>query len=262
MKLIPTELPGVFQLQPETKADERGRFTKTMQRSFLERHGLETTYQEIYHSVSKTNILRGMHFQVPPADGAKIVCCLDGLVQDALLDLRVGSSTYGHHIVVPLRAEQTNMLYMPAGIAHGFWVEQGPATLLYYEHAEYALEQDKGIAWNKAGIKWPCQAPIISARDAGFPGLNDFSSPFIFDALFATRIADVSPADRVILDTVMAGDLAFTRRLLDEDKRISEKVHRGLANAPGEMAGCLMPGERLVGKLQQYWLEVMRRRAK
>jgi dTDP-4-dehydrorhamnose 3,5-epimerase len=189
MKLTPTTLSGVFQLQPAIKSDDRGHFAKTMQKSFLKRHGLETHYQEIYHSVSKSNILRGMHFQVPPADGAKIVCCLDGVVQDALLDLRVGSSTYGHSIVVPLRGEQTNMLYMPGGIAHGFWVEQGPATLLYYQHAEYAREQDKGIAWNKAGIKWPCKAPIISARDAEFPGLNDFSSPFICDALAAQSSA-------------------------------------------------------------------------
>jgi dTDP-4-dehydrorhamnose 3,5-epimerase len=183
MKFTPTTLSGIFQLQPGLKADERGHFAKTMQKSLLGRHGLETTYQEIYHSVSKTNILRGMHFQVPPADGAKIVCCLGGMVQDALLDLRVGSSTYGHNIMVPLRGEQTNMLYIPAGIAHGFWVGQGPATLLYYQHAEYAPEQDKGIAWNKAGINWPCKTPIMSARDAEFPGLAEFQSPFIFDAL-------------------------------------------------------------------------------
>jgi dTDP-4-dehydrorhamnose 3,5-epimerase len=189
MKITPTTLSGVFQLQPEIRADERGHFAKTLRKSFVERHGLETHYQEIYHSVSKTNVLRGMHFQVPPADGAKIVCCLDGIVQDALPDLRVGSVTYGHNVLIQLRGEHANMLYLPAGIAHGFWVEQGPATLLYYQHAEYAPQQDKGIAWNKAGINWPCTATIISSRDAGFAGLNDFSSPFIFDALAAQSSA-------------------------------------------------------------------------
>jgi phenylpropionate dioxygenase-like ring-hydroxylating dioxygenase large terminal subunit len=80
--------------------------------------------------------------------------------------------------------------------------------------------------------------------------------------IFATRIAALSPADRVILDKVMAGDLAFTRRLLDEDKRICETVHRGLTNAPAELGGCLMPGERLVGKWQEYWREAMGQRVK
>lgn len=178
MKITATKLPGVLLLQPDIKADERGHFVKTFQASVLIQHGLETHYREIYHSISNTNILRGMHFQIPPADGAKIVCCLSGIVHDALLDLRKSSPTFKRHILMPLYGEKVSMIYMPSGIAHGFWVEQGPATLLYYQHAEYASTQDRGIAWNKAEIDWPCVSPVISARDIGFPGLSEFESPF------------------------------------------------------------------------------------
>lgn len=178
MDITETILPGVFSLQPKVMADARGYFIKLLNGSFFAQCGLKADFRESYYSVSNKNVLRGMHFQVPPADGAKLVCCLGGAAQDALLDLRKSSPAYGRHILVPLSGARGSMVYMPGGIAHGFWVEEGPCAMLYYQQAEYVQACDRGIAWDKCGINWPCKAPIISERDSGFPALAGFQSPF------------------------------------------------------------------------------------
>lgn len=179
MEVLSTELSGVFVLHPKMHADDRGLFIKTMQAALFAQKELRTDFKESYVSTSHKNVLRGMHFQIPPADGSKLIVCLSGAIQDALLDLRKSSSTYGQHILIPMNGEHISMVYIPAGIAHGFWVEQGPSTMLYYQCAEYAPAQDKGIAWDKCGIDWSHKGdPILSSRDSAFPALADFVSPF------------------------------------------------------------------------------------
>jgi len=179
VKITETELPGIFHLQPDIKSDERGLFVKTVAADFFKAQNWRADFRESYYSTSHENVLRGMHFQIPPAAGPKFVCCVTGHVRDALLDLRKSSPTFGRHVLIPLQGECVDMIYMPGGIAHGFWVEQGPSLMLYYQAASYAPACDKGIAWDKAGINWPFKKPpIVSARDAGFPALAQFESPF------------------------------------------------------------------------------------
>jgi dTDP-4-dehydrorhamnose 3,5-epimerase len=180
MNVKETILPGVYAIEPEVKPDERGWFAKIMQTSIFSAHKWRSDFQESYYSVSETNVLRGLHFQIPPADGPKLICCLSGLVHDVLLDLRRHSPTFRQHIKLKLVGDRASMVYMPEGIAHGFWVEEGPAGMLYYQCAEYSSSYDTGILWNKAGIAWPFkERPIISARDLGFLGLDEFISPFV-----------------------------------------------------------------------------------
>ena len=177
-KITETSLDGVLLLHPDVKRDHRGSFAKLFQTSFFAAQGWELDFNEIYYSVSGTNVLRGLHFQTPPAHGAKTITCMTGEIHDVLLDLRTASPTYGKHVALNLDGESGTTVYMPSGIAHGFYVTHGPTTILYCQHAEYAPQQDKGIAWNTANIPWPCQNPILSARDAAFPALADFQSPF------------------------------------------------------------------------------------
>src|SRR5258707_741420 len=115
MNILSTILPEVVLIEPNIRPDERGRFIKTFQASVFAQRGLRTDFRESYYSISETNVLRGLHFQVPPADGPKLVCCLSGVVHDALLDLRQGSSTFGQHILVPLSGERGDLVYMPSG---------------------------------------------------------------------------------------------------------------------------------------------------
>jgi dTDP-4-dehydrorhamnose 3,5-epimerase len=178
MKIEGTTFAGVHIVRPEVFKDDRGQFIKAFQSSFFKRYGLYGDFHESYSTVSHDNVLRGLHFQIPPAHGPKLVYCAEGRAQDVLLDLRRSSATYKKHLVIPMDGATSDVIYIPEGIAHGFCVVDGPARVQYFQHAEYVAELDKGIRWDSAGIQWPCAKPIVSKRDSEFPGLDEFDSPF------------------------------------------------------------------------------------
>jgi dTDP-4-dehydrorhamnose 3,5-epimerase len=182
---ISTAIPGCFELVPRKIEDDRGCFVKTYHRSLFQSLGLETEWREEYYSVSKQGVLRGLHFQMPPHDHAKLVYCPAGEVLDAILDLRTGSPMYGHHLLLTLNAEKANMIYIPRGCAHGFYTISDSATMMYKVGTEYAPDADSGLLWSSAGIPWPDDNPIISPRDTQFVPLNSFTSSFHFDVEMA-----------------------------------------------------------------------------
>jgi len=174
-----TGIPGCFELQPIVRADSRGQFVKTFHNEYFESNDLETDFTEQYYSVSKQGVLRGMHFQSPPHNHSKLVYCTAGTVLDVALDLRVGSPTFGDHISLELSADSGNMLYLPEGLAHGFYAAS-EATMVYNVSTVYAPESDGGVLWSSIGMDWPNQAPDLSERDTTFPTLDEFESPFTF----------------------------------------------------------------------------------
>jgi len=182
MRIVPTPIPGCLQLLPDVLRDERGSFVKTFHQDVFRENGLATDFAEEYYSVSYKRVLRGLHFQRPPKDHVKLVYCVTGTVLDAVLDLRLGSPTYGEHAAIELSAEKGNLLYIPKGLAHGFYTKSDLAVMLYKVTTVYAPEHDTGVLWNSAGIQWADEEPILSSRDRGFLKLRDFQSPFRFDA--------------------------------------------------------------------------------
>jgi dTDP-4-dehydrorhamnose 3,5-epimerase len=180
IQIRPTAIPGCLELIPEVKPDSRGQFFKTFHSEVFAAHGLETKFLEEYFSWSKAGVIRGMHFQTPPHQHTKIVSCLVGSVTDVVVDLRKGSPTFGKAIQLTLSADQANMLYVPAGLAHGFGVMNGEALMHYKVSSLYALENDAGIRWDSLGIDWGIKNPIISERDCHLTKLSEFESPFIF----------------------------------------------------------------------------------
>ena len=178
MKLIESQISGCFELQPNIFDDARGRFVKIFNQDDFENSGLEIRFPEQYYSVSKKNVIRGMHFQLPPCDHAKLVCCVQGAVFDAVIDLRIGSPTYGHAETFELTADKANSIYIPKGMAHGFCTLSDEAILMYSVSSVYSAECDSGIQWNSGDIAWPIQDPILSARDQSFVPLDQFISPF------------------------------------------------------------------------------------
>jgi dTDP-4-dehydrorhamnose 3,5-epimerase len=178
---IATAIPGCFELIPRKMEDARGCFVKTYQRSLFDSLGLETEWHEEYYSASRRGVLRGMHFQLPPHDHAKLVYCTAGEVLDAVLDLRVGSPMYGQHLLLQLNADKASMIYIPKGCAHGFYTVSESATMMYKVGTEYAPEADTGVLWNSAGIPWPDIDPLISSRDTLLVPLDSFLSPFGYD---------------------------------------------------------------------------------
>jgi dTDP-4-dehydrorhamnose 3,5-epimerase len=111
-------------------------------------------------------------------DLVKLVVCLDGAIQDVLLDMRVDSPTFKQHISIELSAELGNVLYIPHGIAHGFQVISNSALMLYKVSKVYSPTLDSGVLWSSAGIRWPISQSILSDRDKSFQKLDDYVSPF------------------------------------------------------------------------------------
>lgn len=175
------KIEGCFELQPKVLADERGRFVKVFHEQAFAAQGLETNFVEEYYSVSHKNVIRGMHFQLPPMDHVKMVYCVAGEVQDVVVDLRVGSPTYGQHALFELSAAKANSIYIPKGIAHGFCVLSNQAIMVYKVSTVYSPPHDAGILWNSVGIQWPATDAVMSVRDQGFPTLEQFQSPFKYE---------------------------------------------------------------------------------
>ena len=182
MQLTEAKLPGCYVLQFPAFQDQRGTFVKTMQHSIFSAHGLEGEFREVFYTVSGKGVLRGMHVQLPPHDHAKLVYSVSGAICDVVLDLRVGSPTYGKHEVHELSGPALNALYLPRGMAHGFYVREEPAVVVYHVTTEHNPVHDTGILWSSFGASWPTTDPVISLRDTRFAAFEDFESPFRYDA--------------------------------------------------------------------------------
>ena len=180
MKLLPSTIHGCYQIELLARLDTRGSFVKTFQSTAFRELGLEADFSESFYTFSQENVLRGMHFQLPPSDGAKLVYCLQGAALDVAVDLRVGSLSYGDHAAFELSADDTSAAYIPRGVAHGFFVRKGPVLLVYHVSSEYDPKLDSGILWSSIDFEWPSAHPICSERDSSLPRLPDFKSPFRF----------------------------------------------------------------------------------
>lgn len=177
VKFLEEPLPGTFRISLKHSADDRGVFVKTFARTAYEAQRIPFDFREEFYSVSRKNVIRGMHFQLPPHDHDKIVFCPVGAVEDVLLDLRAGSS-YGAVRSFILRADEPEALFIPTGIAHGFKSLANGSLVVYKTSAEYAPEHDAGISWDSFGYDWKLDAPIMSARDRKHQSFGSFSSPF------------------------------------------------------------------------------------
>lgn len=180
-ELQASKISGCFELQPKVFEDERGKFVKVFHKQVFAAHGLETNFAEEYYSLSHKNVIRGLHFQLPPMDHVKVVYCVEGEVLDVVVDLRVGSPTYGQHESFQLSATKANSIYIPKGMAHGFCVLSNSAIMVYKVSTAYSQAHDTGVLWSSANIRWPTQTPVLSNRDQSFPRLEQFSSPFHYE---------------------------------------------------------------------------------
>ncbi|MBN2481871.1 MAG: dTDP-4-dehydrorhamnose 3,5-epimerase [Bacteroidales bacterium] len=163
---------------PKMIMDERGRFVKPYHIDELNKAGIGFEIKEEYYSISKKNVLRGMHFQVPPRATIKLITCLNGTVFDAVIDLRKDSTTYRKCFTVELSSESGNMILIPKGFAHGFLTLSEEATVLYMCSEMYSPDHDSGIRWDSANIRWPVSDPVVSEKDKSLTELKYFENPF------------------------------------------------------------------------------------
>ena len=204
-------IPDVILIEPKVFPDERGFFMESYKYSDFAAFGIKEHFVQDNHSRSTRGVLRGLHYQNPPAAQGKLVRVVVGEVFDVAVDIRSargikregnishdsprginkkgnipqskGSPTYGKWVGETLSAENKRMLYIPHGFAHGFCVLSEEAEVVYKTTAEYSPEHDAGIIWNapEIDIHWPIEHPIISAKDAALPTLNDAENRFIYE---------------------------------------------------------------------------------
>jgi dTDP-4-dehydrorhamnose 3,5-epimerase len=178
MRLVPCKISGCYQIYPDVIRDARGSFVKVFHQDLFADHGLHNHFPEVYYSTSTKDVIRGMHFQLPPDDHFKLVYCPVGQVIDVIVDIRVGSPTYGQHQLIDLSSDNGAGVYITKGVAHGFCVVSLEATLIYQVSRMYCAPSDFGIRWDSLGIDWPTQNPILSSRDVGLVQFSEFFSPF------------------------------------------------------------------------------------
>ena len=182
LKVVATEIPGLFELWADPRPDARGCLVKTFDRTAYADAGLATTFEEELYVRSRRGVVRGMHFQTPPAEQEKVVFCEHGSVFDVAVDLRKGSPTFGGAVSRELSAERGNGLYVPAGLAQGYAVTSEEAVVSYRLTSGYAPENEGGLLWSSVGVVWPVDAPTVSERDLALPALDGFRSPFDYVA--------------------------------------------------------------------------------
>ena len=177
MNIATTPFSDLFEVFNNRFEDQRGLFVKTFHKEMFEQAGLQTDFKESYFSVSKKNVLRGMHFQKPPHDHAKLVYVIEGEILDVVVDLRGKSDTFGKFFTTNLSSEKANSLYIGKGFAHGFLTLSDSATVVYQTTSTYHAKSDSGIKWDSFGFDWDSVVnPIISERDKLFPSLNELGN--------------------------------------------------------------------------------------
>jgi dTDP-4-dehydrorhamnose 3,5-epimerase len=167
----PIPLSGAYLIVLDKKVDERGFFARTFCEREFGQHGLTSHICQVNNSLSaRRGTLRGMHYQLAPKAETKIVRCLRGALYDVILDLRVGSETFGKSFGTELSAENRQMIYVPKGFAHGFITLADDTEALYFVDEFYSPEHERGLRYDdpKFGIRWPSAPSVISEKDKAF----------------------------------------------------------------------------------------------
>ena len=177
MKFLETKLKDVIIIEPETSEDERGSFYRIWDKKIFQENGLNDNLVQISISFNKKKgTLRGMHFQKKPFEEAKIVRCTKGKIFDVVIDLRPESKTFMNWASFELDSNESKILYIPEGFAHGFQTLEDNTELVYQISNWYSPEHASGLRWNdnKFQINWPIQNPIISKKDLTFDSAEKY----------------------------------------------------------------------------------------
>lgn len=161
MKIIKTKFKDLLIIKRPTHNDNRG-FLKEL----FEQNKIKKKFIFDYFSLSKKNVIRGLHLQLKKPQ-AKLISVMTGKIFDVVLDCRKGSPTFGRHFTINISAKDNTSLYIPEGFAHGFCSLENN-TILYYKNSNYRNKKyEAGILWNDKDlkIKWPIKKPKISLRD-------------------------------------------------------------------------------------------------
>lgn len=178
MEFKETTIQGLYEINFSKYEDVRGFLVKIFQNDLFGEQKVHPKFVEQYYSISSYGVLRGLHFQSPPYDHAKLIYCLKGEIQDVAVDLRAVSPTYRQALSFEISADRCNGVYIPSGFAHGFLSVCSEAIVICNSTSIYSPQSEGGIHWESVNVNWKLRNPILSEKDQNLPRLSDFSSPF------------------------------------------------------------------------------------
>lgn len=155
--------------------DDRGYLYESFRQSSLAREGIDFNPVQTNTTYSVKNTLRGLHYQLPPHAQAKLIMVVKGAIFDVVVDLRRGSPEFGKWVSIQIEEQSPQLLYIPKGFAHGFYVLSEEAYVLYQCDDYYTPDLERGLTWNDPAlsIDWPVSAPLLSEKDQNNPTLAE-----------------------------------------------------------------------------------------
>ncbi|MBP2453934.1 dTDP-4-dehydrorhamnose 3,5-epimerase family protein [Mycolicibacterium lutetiense] len=181
-------VPGAWEITPRLHGDARGLFFEWFtDAGFAEMTGHHFDLRQANCSVSAAGVLRGVHFAQLPPSQAKYVTCVRGAVLDVVVDIRVGSPTYGQWDSVLLDEHSRRSIYLSEGLGHAFLSMEDDSTVMYLCSAPYSPGQEHTILATDLGIDWPVSEPVLSERDAAAPTLEQVRAAGLLPTWDATR---------------------------------------------------------------------------
>ena len=183
MDIVRTVLSGVLIIKPQRFGDARGWFEESWNADRMRTRGLDFRWVQDNHSFSvNPGTLRGLHYQAPPHEQAKLVRCTRGKIRDVVIDARKGSPSYGQWVIEELSSDSGRQLFIPEGFLHGF-VTCAPDTEVQYKVTDfYEAEADGSVRWDSLGIDWGITThPILSEKDKNAPAFDSWNSPFTYE---------------------------------------------------------------------------------
>ncbi|TAH24691.1 MAG: dTDP-4-dehydrorhamnose 3,5-epimerase [Cytophagales bacterium] len=179
MEIRPLKIEGLVELTPRLFRDERGFFFESYNKKTLKDAGLDLDFVQDNQSYSTPGVVRGLHFQKPPFAQGKLVRVLKGKILDVAVDIRKGSPTFGQYEAIVLDDIKCNMLWIPAGFAHGFSALE-ESMVMYKCTNIYDKASESGIIWNdpQIAIDWLVAHPNVSDKDKELKGINELDFYF------------------------------------------------------------------------------------
>jgi len=174
VKLTELSIPGLFVLDSPVHGDDRGFFREWFKSGDFEAAGVAFEAQQANLSLSGRDVVRGLHYSVAPEGQSKVVTCVLGELDDVIVDIRVGSPTYGKVEVVHLSANEGRSVLVPRDVAHGYCATSYQAALAYLISSPFnaSMEFEINPFDPDIAVPWPLRGePILSAKDAGAPSL-------------------------------------------------------------------------------------------
>ena len=182
MEVIKTAISDVLLIRPKVFKDGRGNFRETFQDTRYKEAGIDCHFVQdnLVHSTKK--VFRGLHFQIPPFEQAKLLTMISGEILDIVIDLRRNSKTFLQQIHINLSAKNEDQLYIPSGYAHGYYVLSNEACVSYKVSVPYAPEHQGGIRWDdqQLGLSEVIKKPLLSEQDKSLPTLNEVLAKYEF----------------------------------------------------------------------------------